>query len=426
MDRRILRYILIGLIAVATLLRVVEVFEHNPLDHIFSDPARHWNEASEPLTASPMSLFDPPLYQMWLSLLQKLTLQIPGLIAAIVAAVSVATSWLWYRAARELAGETLGLCAWAVFAWLPSWIGIYDYFMTETLMLPLLGASLWQTLRAHRLRTVSSFVALAVLWLACGLTRAIALPLGAIACAGVWWAHPQRWRAAAFATLIAAAILVPLGVRNEHEVGLWQPWGNGWLTRIYAESGRRELHAHVWRDGWNWNYDFTAPSMVQNPLEPFSDWTSAREGLVEFNVDLSAKDADWRAALDQNSIHGVQRWKLRAENVLLVLVGESWPQNNRAYLTGRAANLVRWIWAPLLVIVSVACFIRRRQLAREPLPWLLPALMAAWFVLQASSLIAVNEGRYRMPLEGLLILQCLLLMKGRIRAGNAQEGVALH
>jgi hypothetical protein len=166
--------------------------------------------------------------------------------------------------------------------------------------------------------------------------------------------------------------------------------------------------------------------MVQKPLEPFSDWTSSREGVVEFDVDLTRKDADWRAALDENAVQGVQRWKLRAENVLLVLVSESWPQNNRDYLSGSAANVVRWVWAPLLVIVCIGSFIRRRDLAREPLPWLLPVLMAAWFVLQASSLVAVNEGRYRLPLEGLLILQGLLLLKGRSRAGNAPEGVALH
>lgn len=413
MSERHRRALLLMLIVAGCIARAIEVFHHNPLEHIFSDPARHWNEARETLVASPMSLFDPPLYQMWLSVVQKFTLQIPALLAAFVSALSIATTWLWYRAARELAGHELGLLAWAVFAWLPSWIGMYDYFMTETLMLPLLGASLWQTLRAYRLRTVASFAALAALWLACGLTRAIALPLGAIACALVWWPHPRRWRTAAIATLIAAAILVPLGVRNYRYTGLWQPWGNGWLTRIYAESGARQVAVHLVRDGAQWSYEFTAPSMVQRPLAPLSAWTSRRAGMVHFDIDMARGAADWRAALNANAVHGAERWWLRAENVLLVLVCESWPQNNPTFVSGSMANGLRWIWAPLLVVVIAASIVQRRRLAREPLAWLLPGLMVAWFVLQATSFVAVNEGRYRLPLEGLLILQGLVLMKGR-------------
>src|SRR5262249_49802092 len=145
------------------------------------------------------------------------------------------------------------------------------------------------------------------------------------------------------------------------------PWGNGWLTRIYAESGRREVSVHLRRDGAQWSYGFTAPSMVQQPLAPLSSWTSVRTGRVSFDIDLSHGAADWRAALQANAVHGGQRWWLRWENLLQIMVCESWPENNSAYVSGSAANAVRWVWAPLLLMVIGGCVRYRRAVARLPL-----------------------------------------------------------
>ncbi|MFT3906453.1 MAG: glycosyltransferase family 39 protein [Steroidobacteraceae bacterium] len=418
MNSRWLRAILLLLIVVGGALRVLEVFQHNPLDHIFSDPARHWNQARETLIPSPMALFDPPLYQMWLSLVQKFTLGVPWLVAAIVAALSLLTPWFWYRFLRELLpGRDRALAGWALFTWLPSWLGIFDYFMTETLLLPLLGAALWQTLRVRRSPGIGSFVALALLWLLAGLARAVALPLGLAACLWVWWSHPQRWRAGCVAALAGALLLVPIGLRNHYYTGLWQPWGNGWPTRIYAESGQRAISMHLRRDGAQWTYGFTAPSMVQQPLQPFSSWTSVRSGEVAIDIDMTRGAADWRAALDAHAVQGVRRWWLRWENLLQIMVCESWPENNGTFLSGAAANASRWIWAPLLLVVVAGCIVQRRAVLREPL---VPALVLLWFVLQAVSLVAVNEGRYRLPLEGLLLVQALWLLPRRVQGERSK------
>ena len=59
----------------------------------------------------------------------------------------------------------------------------------------------------------------------------------------------------------------------------------------------------------------------------------------------------------------------------------------------------------LLVVVPAVA--RLRATLRQPL---LPALIVIWFFFQASSLLAVNEGRYRKPLEGLLVAQVLALL----------------
>ena len=91
------------------------------------------------------------------------------------------------------------------------------------------------------------------------------------------------------------------------------------------------------------------------------------------------------------------------------MLGESWPDKNPESRVADVALATRWVWAPLFVLVmAVAAFRFRKMLARP----LLPMLIVTWFGFQAVSLLAVNEGRYRKPLEGLLVAQVLVLCDG--------------
>lgn len=172
------RVVLGALILAGCLLRLLDPFYHNPAFHLFSDPLRHWDNARMPLAPGPMALLDPPFFQVWLSIVQKWTLGHPALIAVYAATMSLLTPWLWYRFLREmLSSRRLALLGWALFAWLPSWFDIFGYFMTETLFLPLLGASLWATARARRKQSTVSFCVMAVLWIFTALTRGIAAPI---------------------------------------------------------------------------------------------------------------------------------------------------------------------------------------------------------------------------------------------------------
>jgi 4-amino-4-deoxy-L-arabinose transferase-like glycosyltransferase len=419
--------VLYALIVLGCALRIYNAIAHNPIDHLWSDPQRHWDHASKPLEPSPMSLFDPLVYQTWLSVIQRITMGIPGLIAVYAVALSVATPWFWYRFLREiLASKTLALTGWAALALLPTWIGIYSYFMSETLLLPLIGLSLWMTCRARRKKTLASFLAMIVVWLITGLTRGIAIPLAGIACALVWFCHPQKLRTALYSIIILAATLTPLAIRNYAFLYLWAPHGNGWLTRIYAESGRREILLHLERDGARWEYGFTSPMVDERPFDftndwndsllskwrecpAFlrSDWKSSRTGTVHVPVNLKHGSKDWETVLKQNALTGTARWKLRAENATYLFQGNSWPDNNREYFMGWLANLSRWLWIPFFLAVVIGCAWKWRCCLERPL---LPLLIAAWFFFQAWLLISVNEGRYRKPLEGLLIAQTLVLI----------------
>ena len=133
-------YILYGLLLTGYTIRAWQVFSFNPLQHLWSDPLRHWSHASETLHSGPMAFFDPVGYQLWLSAVQKLTAGDPLLVALYTIALSWSAPWLWYRAFRALAiSRSLCLLGWVILTWLPSWLAIYSYFMTETLFLPLLG-----------------------------------------------------------------------------------------------------------------------------------------------------------------------------------------------------------------------------------------------------------------------------------------------
>jgi 4-amino-4-deoxy-L-arabinose transferase-like glycosyltransferase len=393
-------------------LRVYNVIEHNPMSHIWSDPQRHWDHAREPMMPSPMALFDPPVYQTFLSIVQRFTAGIPQLIAVYIGALSLIGPWCWYRFLRETtASKTLALLGWAILAALPTWIGIYSYFMTETLFLPTLGASLWLTARARRKNDFSSFMAMVAMWLACGLTRAIAIPAAGLLGLWVWWRHPAKIKTVVWSVALAAAIMVPVGIRNYAFYRIWTPHGNGWINKIYATSGARSIELHFTQRGAAWVYGFGSPSIDTHPLAPLSDWSSSRKGTVIVNVDFDNGSHDWEKCWKANAVSGSALWRLRLENIVFLFFGDSWPDNNPAYTMGYLANVSRWIWAPLFAVLLIASACWWRILIARPL---LPIALATWLFFQGCMLVVPNEGRYRKPLEGLFVAWALTLVDARL------------
>jgi hypothetical protein len=303
--------------------------------------------------------------------------------------------------------------------WLAFWIGIFSYFMTETLFLPLMGASLWQTMRARRKLTLPSFCGMVALWGLAGMTRGIGAPLGALASLWVWLYHPRRIRTAAAACLIILLMTVPISIRNHRYLHLWSPLGSGWPSQIYTESGYQWITLDLLlEDDSTWNYGFISPSLCVKPLAPLSDWESSRSGVLHISIDTRKGDRDWRSAYRHHAVRGFERLRLRWENLVLVMLGPSWPDNNTAYFVDRAGLAMRFVWLPLFLAVSIVGALRYRVILARPL---VPALIGVWFLFQALSLIAINEGRYRKPLEGLLIAELLILVDNRRIRGNAER-----
>ena len=82
------------------LLRLLYPFFNSPLRHLYSDPARHWNNALHFLQPDAFGGGDPYLYQLWLFLLQRLNSSAGLLLGC--GALCALMPWGWYRALREL------------------------------------------------------------------------------------------------------------------------------------------------------------------------------------------------------------------------------------------------------------------------------------------------------------------------------------
>jgi hypothetical protein len=103
-----------------------------------------------------------------------------------------------------------------------------------------------------------------------------------------------------------------------------------------------------------------------------------------------------------------------------LLFGSSWPDTNQTRAIGVANYWLRWMWVPLALACLVATiWLRHRQRER-----MLAGLLLTWFVAQALLPLAVNEGRYRKPFEGLLVAQCLLLASSSRRHKRVQNNDA--
>ena len=55
-QRRLWRWLCVGLLLLACSYRVWLVFHFNPLDHLWSDPKRHWDQGIDVLRNDPMSM----------------------------------------------------------------------------------------------------------------------------------------------------------------------------------------------------------------------------------------------------------------------------------------------------------------------------------------------------------------------------------
>lgn len=408
------RAALLLLLLAACSYRIWLVFHYNPVDHISSDAARHWEAGVNALSSAPMTLIDPVMYQIYIGILAKLTMKVPLLLAYWTALLSLSGPWLWYRFMRELLPtREWALLGWVLLAALPSWSAIYSYFMQETLMLPLLGAALWATWRCRRKGDRSSFLLAVGLWLLAGLTRGVCLPLGAVAMSWLWFMQSDKLEKAIVSLALLLVSLTPLAARSWAMTGLLAPHGNGQLAQLYNRAGTLTMSIDFKRgDSVRASYKFLSPALEHPPFEPLSDWRTRREWNAHFAIDQNAGSRDWLAARDNLPPWDLSRlvW-LTSDNLIHLFFSRTWPDTDLERGIGRVNYWMRWIWVPLAVMCLVMTLSARRR-ERERL---LPALLLTWFVVQGLLPIAVNEGRYRKPFEGLLIAQCLLLVSGSRR-----------
>lgn len=406
-NKRYWLWILYLIIATGYVYRALYIIDFNPVNNIFSDTQRHWVQGIETLRTDPMTLTDPIGYQVFIGAIGKLTLGLPALVAFYTIILSFIAPWTWYRFFRELQpGKIIAITGWAIITWLPSWNSIYGYFMQETLMIPLLGISLYATWRCKRKGTTGAFLAMVLVWTLTGLTRGICIPLAAVATAWIWVFQGDKVKKACYGLLLLTTILGPLTYRGYQMMHIFAPHGVGHMNYIYNISGNKEIEITYTRDGAVWYFGFMSPSLLIQPLEPLSNWMTRREGVVRAKINLNDGMKDWNEAFSENALTLNRYLWITKENIIFLLFGPSWPDSNRERISGEISYLSRWIWAPSSLICLgwfVVCWrSQRKQL-------LLPSIILVWFIVQALTPIVANEGRYRKPFEGLLIAQLVLL-----------------
>ena len=405
------RLVLYGIIVIGCVIRLINAWMHNPIDNLWSDPLRHWEYGNHAADTGPMGFIDPIGYQLWLSMVVRFTTGIPILTGLYAGLLSIFTPWCYYRFLREmLDSKTYALAGWAILSLLPSWIGIYSYFMSETLLLPLIGLSLYFTWRCKRKQTLESFLTMVLLWTAAGLTRGIAIPMAAVAGTWLWLSQSGKLRKAVYSIIILVLILGPLAVRSYRHLGVISPHGFGKLVKLYAVSGSKQIMLFITTDQGTFNYSYQSPSVTEptaRALAPLSSWTSFREGTVTVVINTKNGATDWDKAIKKYHLSLKDRLRYIGDGLILLFFSPTWPDCSKDSTFEQMSTMLRFIWAPLLITILFFSFKKIRWLGHDGM---LLGMLLIWFMLQGLTLLCVNEGRYMKPAEGLIIAQGLLII----------------
>jgi hypothetical protein len=401
-----------GLFALGLAFRVVAILIlRNPMDVIFSDPGRHWNNALQFLHPDPQGAQDPFVYQVYLFAVQRLTQFEHFWIGVITAALSVSYPLIWYGCARSLLRRRINALRFAaILCWLPTHISMFSFFMNETLALPLVGAALWTTKRALDRRTPLLYVAAACAWTLAALTRTLIAPVGLV-CVLVSWLRLRygRWWAGAVSCAFAGAWVVAASIHAHGVLKRYTPFGANDCMSIYAASAAKGYGVDFKGIA---SYGFSSPSFYVSPWWPFADFPTIREGMYSFTYDVDQHGADVKKVFHEQ----VERnWKklprLMYENFIFLSFGHCWPAGGSA---GDTADKIclweRWIWFPLTVVsfVGSAAYVLRRKAEFLPL-----VVLAFLFTSYGLAQVAVLEGRYRKTFESVVLLAPFWLWERR-------------
>jgi len=423
--------LLVIFIVAASCFRVFVCFQHNPMDYISSDMARHWHNGVYFPRGGYTGGADPIVYQVYISVLHHLTADNRLLIAFASALLSVLMPWTYYRAARNFGlRKTSALWIWALIAWTPSLFVIYHFIMMETLLLLLEGVALWMTARYLRKGNTEAFLTSIFFWTLASLTKPTVVPLAVVCFLWGWWKKSTPLRDIAIGALLAIVMLIPQAVRSKVELGFVAPFGNPWQPRLIFQSGARTTYfryyvpsselGHVKPSGVELDFAFASPSCFVRPLEPLSSWAMRRAfGNSEAHVviDGSYGERDWKAACESFN-HDPDEWLAQwRENIVLFFFAPSWPETAASEWDGHLEYRGRWIWAPLILFVLVW---NAREFARRRFD-LIPVAVTLFTLVMALQNAALTEGRYRKPVEPVLLLNLVwVLSRKPVRVGEVE------
>lgn len=385
------------------LFRLLFPFFNSPLTHIWSDPARHWANGERFLNPDVLGATDPYLYQLWIYLIRTLSHDSPPTVLLACGILCAAMPYGWYRALKELIPRKQALIGGIAMGLVPSFLGIYAYFMNETLLLTLSGFCFWLTFRAWRKRTLGAWTLACAVWTCAIYTRAIAVPAAGLSLFVIWVASTRRLERAVIGIALVSALAVPAGLHVYQRLGFFAPLGNTHLSEIYAAGGHKNIDLDFGPAG---RWGFGTPSFYNPTFYPFSGWTTDRDGTVSVKIDLSHGSADWISERERVRRESpMSYWQFHKENLYYLLFAQSWPDNDPNTLSGLLSVWTRWLWPGVMAYVAWGVFRRRFR----GISWLLPVCslsVLAFLALQSSAII---EGRYVKPVHPILLAAAIVL-----------------
>ncbi len=402
------------IIYLGLILRFCYPFFCNPLQHLWSDPARHYyNGDFSSFGKTIESIFDPPLPQLLLMLARAIFPSTPMGMATYSGLLCALAPWPWYRWAREVfATKTQALFFIAILIFLPSWIGIYGFFMDEAYLLPALGAALWLSWRAKRKKTAA-----ALLIASCAWALTIALKLSAIIEAVIvipwlliYFLKNNRQSLKTYTVAIASVMLVVFScfgqaLWNFRGLGtccLFPPLFNPNNRAAYLSGTKQWSETFISHGKIIWRTGFYCPnSLLLESLDPFSHWITWRKGELETIIDCDHK---FMLAIPVPHISWRERLKLFSESAIYFFFNYSWPDDLSEDLIQAAQVQMRWIWS--LLTLSV-CILAVKNKKWQKMPVILCLACASLYLISDSVVI---EGRYRKPWEPIAIAAFLFAL----------------
>jgi hypothetical protein len=237
----------------------------------------------------------------------------------------------------------------------------------------------------------------------------------------LWLTQSQRLWKAGISALLAAALIVPAGLHAARNLHFFAPFGNLYFNSIYHDSGQRNIAVDYGPLG---RFQFGAPSFYTPTYFPFSGWLTDRTGTVAITINTRNGEADWKR--EQQRIRALRQfpaWRQRWEDLQYLLFGEVWPNSDDTSFIGTASLWGRWLWPPLLLFLLYAV-VKRWFVG---VAWLLPAGGLGTVALLALQTQAVTEGRFREPIDGVLMAStvCAIYFGSRAAKLRRRELVPL-
>ncbi len=405
--------VVLVLILVGTIFRFFYPFFSHPLSHLVSDALRHYQIAAQSFNKTIFSWLDPPLPQFWLRTVLTLLQYNRIALAAYFGLLCAVTPWCWYLWGRKIfSDEKTARIYLAAMIWLPSWLGIYGFFMDETLLLPALGLTLWLSWKAKEKSNAKYFLLAILAW---SITISIKLnSLFELVFVGPWlffhFIKQNGWRFRSCAVLLTAILLLagaylsfPLWVYQGLRTTWLYPPGMGGITRIYYASGAN--FASISFVSHKHKYLWVATSAAYGPniesLAPFSRWRTWRQGSYETTIDC---DKDCVFALPAPHLTLRKHILFATEAALYFFFSPSYPEMNEYDFINVAQIGTRWLWSILTISIIVLSWRKKRFSDFVVLLFLGTTLL---YLLCDS---ALASGRYRKPWEGIVIAAFVYLL----------------